>query len=95
MIRAKLASNFSSKKLADLIAVARVPPAVDQVECHLGWQQAKLIAFCHSIGVHLSVSKQFCEPYWHVVVSLWGAVVCADVLSSGVCAAGQDEGCGE
>ncbi|TVU36521.1 hypothetical protein EJB05_18458, partial [Eragrostis curvula] len=47
-------SNFSSKKLADLLAVARVPPAVDQVECHLGWQQAKLRAFCHSNGVHLS-----------------------------------------
>ncbi|GJM92572.1 hypothetical protein PR202_ga09052 [Eleusine coracana subsp. coracana] len=32
-------SNFSSKKLADLLAAARVPPAVNQVECHLGWQQ--------------------------------------------------------
>ncbi|KAL6616373.1 hypothetical protein ACP70R_038643 [Stipagrostis hirtigluma subsp. patula] len=47
-------SNFSSKKLADLLGVARVPPAVDQVECHPGWQQAKLRAFCHSNGVHLS-----------------------------------------
>lgn len=47
-------SNFSSKKLGDLLGVARVPPAVDQVECHLGWQQAKLRAFCHSRGVHLS-----------------------------------------
>uniref|UniRef100_A0ACD5VSX7 Uncharacterized protein n=1 Tax=Avena sativa TaxID=4498 RepID=A0ACD5VSX7_AVESA len=47
-------SNFSSKKLGDLLGVARVPPAVDQVECHLGWQQEKLRAFCHSHGVHLS-----------------------------------------
>ncbi|XP_040380166.1 NADPH-dependent aldo-keto reductase, chloroplastic-like isoform X3 [Oryza brachyantha] len=47
-------SNFSSKKLGDLLCVARVPPAVDQVECHPGWQQAKLRAFCHSNGVHLS-----------------------------------------
>ncbi|CAM0883564.1 unnamed protein product [Alopecurus aequalis] len=47
-------SNFSSKKLGDLLAVARVPPAVNQVECHLGWQQAKLRALCHSNGVHLS-----------------------------------------
>ncbi|KAL5227712.1 hypothetical protein ABZP36_015977 [Zizania latifolia] len=46
-------SNFSSKKLADLLCVARVPPAVDQVECHPGWQQAKLREFCHSNGVHL------------------------------------------
>ncbi|TVU19660.1 hypothetical protein EJB05_35823 [Eragrostis curvula] len=47
-------SNFSSKKLADLLAVARVPPAVDQVECHPVWQQGKLRAFCESNGVHLS-----------------------------------------
>jgi aryl-alcohol dehydrogenase-like predicted oxidoreductase len=49
-------SNFSSKKLGDLLAVARVPPAVDQVECHPGWQQTKLHSFCQSTGVHLTVS---------------------------------------
>ena len=48
-------SNFSSKKLADLLAVARVPPAVNQVECHPLWQQGKLRAFCESKGIHLSV----------------------------------------
>jgi alcohol dehydrogenase (NADP+) len=32
-------SNFSSKKLADLLDVARVPPAVNQVECHPVWQK--------------------------------------------------------
>uniref|UniRef100_A0A1D1Y9L5 Aldo-keto reductase family 4 member C9 n=1 Tax=Anthurium amnicola TaxID=1678845 RepID=A0A1D1Y9L5_9ARAE len=47
-------SNFSSKKLENVLAVARVPPAVNQVECHPGWQQAKLRAFCRAHGVHLS-----------------------------------------
>ncbi|KAL2320064.1 hypothetical protein Fmac_029033 [Flemingia macrophylla] len=47
-------SNFSTKKLADLLEVARVPPAVNQVECHPSWQQDKLQAFCKSKGVHLS-----------------------------------------
>ncbi|CAL9235939.1 unnamed protein product [Arabidopsis halleri] len=47
-------SNFSSKKLADLLAVARVPPAVNQVECHPSWQQTALRNFCKSKGVHLS-----------------------------------------
>ena len=46
-------SNFSSKKLADLLAVARVPPAVNQVECHPLWQQGKLRAICESKGMHL------------------------------------------
>ncbi|KAJ7950261.1 Aldo-keto reductase family 4 member like [Quillaja saponaria] len=47
-------SNFSSKKLQDLLNVARVPPAVNQVECHPVWQQSQLHAFCKSKGVHLS-----------------------------------------
>ncbi|XP_061339806.1 NADPH-dependent aldo-keto reductase, chloroplastic-like isoform X3 [Gastrolobium bilobum] len=47
-------SNFSSKKLQDLLEIARVPPAVNQVECHPAWQQQKLHAFCESKGIHLS-----------------------------------------
>ncbi|XP_054785299.1 NADPH-dependent aldo-keto reductase, chloroplastic-like [Prosopis cineraria] len=47
-------SNFSSRKLQDLLEVAHVPPAVNQVECHPSWQQLKLHAFCISKGVHLS-----------------------------------------
>ena len=35
-------SNFSYKKLEDLLAVACVPQAVNQVECHPVWQQEKL-----------------------------------------------------
>ncbi|KAK7274095.1 hypothetical protein RIF29_15168 [Crotalaria pallida] len=52
-------SNFSCKKLGDLLEVARVPPAVNQVECHPIWQQHKWKAFCKSKGVHLSVSLRF------------------------------------
>ncbi|XP_042940123.1 NADPH-dependent aldo-keto reductase, chloroplastic-like isoform X8 [Carya illinoinensis] len=53
-VRAIGVSNFSSKKLGDLLEVARVPPAVNQVECHPSWQQPGLHAFCKSKGVHLS-----------------------------------------
>lgn len=49
-------SNFTCKKLEELLAVAFVPPAVNQVECHPGWQQWKLHRFCDDKGVHLSVS---------------------------------------
>ncbi|ONM36430.1 NADPH-dependent aldo-keto reductase, chloroplastic [Zea mays] len=55
-------SNFSSKKLGDLLAVARVPPAVDQVECHPGWQQTKLHSFCQSTGVHLTAYSPLGSP---------------------------------
>jgi len=51
-------SNFSVKKLQDLLDVARVPPAVNQVELHPQLQQPNLHTFCKSKGVHLSVSMQ-------------------------------------
>ncbi|KAL5073057.1 hypothetical protein RYX36_012041 [Vicia faba] len=46
-------SNFSTKKLQDLLEIARVPPAVNQVELHLGWKQPKLHAFSKSKGILL------------------------------------------
>ncbi|XP_019187375.1 PREDICTED: aldo-keto reductase family 4 member C9-like isoform X1 [Ipomoea nil] len=55
-------SNFSTKKLGDLLEVARVPPAVNQVECHPSWQQAKLREFCKSKGVHLSAYSPLGSP---------------------------------
>eukprot|EP00262_Sarcandra_glabra_P015788 TRINITY_DN495_c1_g1_i1.p1 TRINITY_DN495_c1_g1~~TRINITY_DN495_c1_g1_i1.p1 ORF type:complete len:335 (+),score=41.68 TRINITY_DN495_c1_g1_i1:92-1006(+) len=47
-------SNFSCKKLADLLETATIPPAVNQVEMHAVWQQKKLRAFCATKGIHVS-----------------------------------------
>ncbi|KAK8553748.1 hypothetical protein V6N13_072687 [Hibiscus sabdariffa] len=47
-------SNFSMKKIGDLLEVARVVPAVNQVELHPVWQQPKLHEYCRSKGIHLS-----------------------------------------
>ncbi|GMI71338.1 Aldo-keto reductase family 4 member C8 [Hibiscus trionum] len=47
-------SNFSMKKIGDLLKVARVVPAVNQVELHPVWQQPKLHEFCQSEGILLS-----------------------------------------
>ncbi|XP_022752339.1 aldo-keto reductase family 4 member C8-like isoform X1 [Durio zibethinus] len=47
-------SNFSSKKLGDLLEVARIIPAVNQVELHPVWQQPKLHGYCQSKGIHLT-----------------------------------------
>lgn len=55
-------SNFSCKKVQDLLAVARVPPAVNQVECHPVWQQDKLRKLCQSTGVHLSAYSPLGSP---------------------------------
>ncbi|KAK4833423.1 hypothetical protein QYF36_004709 [Acer negundo] len=55
-------SNFSIKKLGDLLDIARVPPAVNQVECHPSWKQTKLHAFCKSKEVHLSGYSSLGSP---------------------------------
>ncbi|XP_074582901.1 NADPH-dependent aldo-keto reductase, chloroplastic-like [Curcuma longa] len=54
--------NFSTKKLQDLLSFAKVPPAVNQVECHPVWQQTHLGNFCQSTGVHLSAFSPLGSP---------------------------------
>ncbi|XVE75120.1 hypothetical protein DITRI_Ditri12bG0071300 [Diplodiscus trichospermus] len=46
-------SNFSRKKLADVL-VAKIPPAVNQVELNPMWNQKKLREFCNANGIRLT-----------------------------------------
>jgi len=65
-------SNFSTKKLQDLLKYAKVPPAVNQVECHPVWQQVALHNLCKSTGVHLSVisNAQNCSILFQVLIKI-------------------------
>ncbi|KAK7394253.1 hypothetical protein VNO78_14775 [Psophocarpus tetragonolobus] len=47
-------SNFSIKKLQKLLSFATIPPAVNQVEVNLGWQQVKLREFCKEKGITIT-----------------------------------------
>lgn len=74
-------SNFSTKKLGDLLEIARVPPAVNQVECHPTCQRTELKELCKSRGVHLSVSsltKSTFQICTNVLVTFSGANSCTD-----------------
>ncbi|KAJ4973653.1 hypothetical protein NE237_006827 [Protea cynaroides] len=51
-------SNFSSKKLSQLLAHATIPPAVNQVELNAAWRQRKLRDFCNENGIKVSA----CSP---------------------------------
>ncbi|XP_059462314.1 NADPH-dependent aldo-keto reductase, chloroplastic-like [Corylus avellana] len=62
LARAIGVSNFSTKKLQDLLKYAKVPPAVNQVECHPVWQQPALHNLCKSTGVHLSAYSPLGSP---------------------------------
>jgi len=47
-------SNFSAKKLSEILATARIPPAVNQIERHVYFQQPQLFQFCTKNGIHVT-----------------------------------------
>ncbi|CAI9113273.1 OLC1v1013846C1 [Oldenlandia corymbosa var. corymbosa] len=46
-------SNFSCEKISQLLENATIPPAVNQVEMNVNWQQRKLLPFCKERGIHV------------------------------------------
>ncbi|KAJ4711192.1 Reductase 2 [Melia azedarach] len=47
-------SNFSCKKLGEVLATAKIPPAINQVEFNPLWQQTKLREFCKANDILLT-----------------------------------------
>ncbi|XP_065862550.1 non-functional NADPH-dependent codeinone reductase 2-like [Euphorbia lathyris] len=47
-------SNFTCKKIEELLAAATIPPAVNQVEMNPCWQQKKLRKVCEEKGIHIT-----------------------------------------
>ncbi|KAJ7954467.1 D-galacturonate reductase-like [Quillaja saponaria] len=47
-------SNFSCKMLQELLFIAKIPPAVIQVEMNPLWQQKQLRELCRAKGVHIT-----------------------------------------
>eukprot|EP00199_Chlamydomonas_sp_CCMP681_P002944 CAMPEP_0119106776 /NCGR_PEP_ID=MMETSP1180-20130426/6312_1 /TAXON_ID=3052 ORGANISM="Chlamydomonas cf sp, Strain CCMP681" /NCGR_SAMPLE_ID=MMETSP1180 /ASSEMBLY_ACC=CAM_ASM_000741 /LENGTH=314 /DNA_ID=CAMNT_0007092163 /DNA_START=58 /DNA_END=1002 /DNA_ORIENTATION=+ len=47
-------SNFGIKKLTALLAEARIPPAVNQVEAHPYNRNSELLEWCTAHGIHLT-----------------------------------------
>ncbi|XP_061371604.1 NAD(P)H-dependent 6'-deoxychalcone synthase-like [Gastrolobium bilobum] len=44
-------SNFSCKKLENLLSFATIPPSINQVEMNPTWQQKKLREYCQAKGI--------------------------------------------
>ena len=47
-------SNFSAKKLRELLPHCRIKPEVNQVELHPLLQQKELVAYCTAQGIHVT-----------------------------------------
>uniref|UniRef100_A0A7N0TV61 NADP-dependent oxidoreductase domain-containing protein n=1 Tax=Kalanchoe fedtschenkoi TaxID=63787 RepID=A0A7N0TV61_KALFE len=54
LARAIGVSNFSCKKLAELLSSATIPPAVNQVEMNPLWHQKQLREFCEVNRIHIT-----------------------------------------
>ncbi|XP_047318982.1 deoxymugineic acid synthase 1-B-like [Impatiens glandulifera] len=59
-------SNFTCKKLEDLLLVATIPPAINQVELNPVWQQHKLREYCKSKNILLEAFSPLgsCGSQW-------------------------------
>ncbi|CAL5027223.1 unnamed protein product [Urochloa decumbens] len=57
-------SNFTTKHLDKLLAVAKIPPAVNQVELNPVWQQRTLRAYCAEKGIHVAAYSPLGGQNW-------------------------------
>lgn len=55
-------SNFNAKQIRRLLAVARIPPAVNQVEMHLEFQQLELHKFCQENNIIMTAFGPLGSP---------------------------------
>ncbi|XP_043695490.1 methylecgonone reductase-like [Telopea speciosissima] len=63
-------SNFSIKKLSQLLAHATIPPAVNQVQMNPSWKQTKLRKFCSENGIQVNAGSSL-----GATGTFWGSCV--------------------
>ncbi|XP_027103969.1 NADPH-dependent aldo-keto reductase, chloroplastic-like [Coffea arabica] len=66
-------SNFSSRKVQQILDFATVPPAVNQVEMHPMWRQRKLREVCRKHNIHVSAYSPLGAPG-----NCWGSTAVVD-----------------
>ncbi|EFJ47366.1 hypothetical protein VOLCADRAFT_92170, partial [Volvox carteri f. nagariensis] len=62
LVRTIGVSNFSVKKLEGIMAIARIKPAVVQVEAHPYWRNEALLSWCRQRGIHLTAYSPLGSP---------------------------------
>lgn len=62
LVRAIGVANFTAPMLIDLLAYAKIPPAMNQVELHPYLQQSRLIDFCHERGIAMTAYSPLGTP---------------------------------
>ncbi|KAL6838330.1 hypothetical protein ACP4OV_031834 [Aristida adscensionis] len=64
LARAIGVSNFTTKHLNKIMAVATIPPAMNQVELNPVWQQRTLRRYCAEKGIHVTAYSPLGGQNW-------------------------------
>lgn len=62
LVRSIGVSNFNKSQIDRILKVAKIPPAVNQVEVNLHCLNTKLIDYCHSKNIHIEGYAPFGSP---------------------------------
>ena len=62
LVRSIGVSNFSAKKIDDILTYAKVAPSVLQVEVHPYWRQNALLSYCAEKGIHVTAYSPLGSP---------------------------------
>ena len=65
VIRSIGLSNFNSKQIARIQAIAKVPIANLQIECHIHMGQFKIQQFCKERGIAITAWSPLGSPGFH------------------------------
>ncbi|VDN10355.1 unnamed protein product [Dibothriocephalus latus] len=62
LVRSIGVSNFNKAQLERILAVCKIPPAVNQVEVTVNFPNQKLLDYCSSKGIHITAFSPFGCP---------------------------------
>uniref|UniRef100_A0A0X3PHB8 1,5-anhydro-D-fructose reductase n=2 Tax=Schistocephalus solidus TaxID=70667 RepID=A0A0X3PHB8_SCHSO len=62
LVRSIGVSNFNKSQIDRILAICKIPPAVNQIEVSVNWLNEKMVEFAHSKGIQITAYAPFGSP---------------------------------